>query len=431
MPSKLPDSSVPEDEKFNQVSIVASSPPDSKMDGGLIAWLQVLGSWILFMNTWGLTNSFGVFETYYVETLLPESSPSAIAWIGSIQLFLTMIVGIFAGWLLDAGHLRLILLSGTFFEIFGMMMTSLSTKYWQVLLSQAVCTGLGSGLLGLTSVAVIPLYFSSRRMIATGIAATGSSLAGIIYPIMLQHLFRSVGFAWAVRVLAFLMLGCLLISCAIMKLRARPVIKRKPLTLQVFRDFDYSVFIAAFALMILSVYIPFFYIGHYASELGISSDMSFYLLSIMNAASLFGRLAPNYLADKFGGITVMIPSCFLTAVLLFVMRTAHDLPGLVVMSLLYGFISGGMVSLPPAIIANLTKDPSEYGVRIGVGYTVAAIGALVGNPIAGALRSSPGNTTAGVQRAYQFSWIFAGCVMMLCTSLLVIVQLRRRKLNQQ
>jgi MFS family permease len=87
-----------------------------------------------------------------------------------------MIVGVFAGWLLDAGHLRLIIVVGAFLEVFGLMMTSLSTKYWQILLSQAVCTGLGSGLLGLTSVAVIPLYFSSRRMIATGIAATGSSL---------------------------------------------------------------------------------------------------------------------------------------------------------------------------------------------------------------------------------------------------------------
>lgn len=124
----------------------------------------------------GLTNSFGVFETYYIETLLTDSTSSAIAWIGSIQLFLTMIIGVFAGVLLDAGHLRLLIVLGTFFEVFGMMMTSLCTEYWQILLAQAICTGIGSGLLGLTSVAVIPLYFSSRRMIATGIAATGSSL---------------------------------------------------------------------------------------------------------------------------------------------------------------------------------------------------------------------------------------------------------------
>lgn len=87
-----------------------------------------------------------------------------------------MLVGIFAGWLIDAGYLRPILIAGTFLEVFGMFMTSLCTQYWQILLAQGVCVGLGSGLLGLTSVAIIPLYFSSRRMIATGIAATGSSL---------------------------------------------------------------------------------------------------------------------------------------------------------------------------------------------------------------------------------------------------------------
>lgn len=87
-----------------------------------------------------------------------------------------MVIGVFAGWLLDSGHLHLILIVGTTLEVFGMFMTALCSRYWQVLLAQGICVGIGSGLLGLTSVAVIPLYFSSKRMIATGIAATGSSL---------------------------------------------------------------------------------------------------------------------------------------------------------------------------------------------------------------------------------------------------------------
>ena len=50
--------------------------------------------------------------------------------------------------------------------------------------------------------------------------------------------------------------------------------------------------------MIASVYVPFFFIEDYGLGLGINSDLSFYLLSIMNAASLFGRLGSNWLADK-------------------------------------------------------------------------------------------------------------------------------------
>lgn len=164
------------------------------MDTGLEAWLQVLGSWILFANTWsvnpvplfppdrancdhrGLTNSFGIFQTYYTDVVLPDTDPSAIAWIGSIQLFLMMLIGVCAGWLLDAGYLRFVLFCGTTMTFLGTFMLSLCTKYWQILLSQAFCVGIGSGMLGLTSVAIIPLYFQQKRMMATGIAATGSSL---------------------------------------------------------------------------------------------------------------------------------------------------------------------------------------------------------------------------------------------------------------
>lgn len=124
----------------------------------------------------GLPNFFGAFETYYTTTLLPNSRPSSIAWIGSTQLFLSMLIGLFAGRLLDTGHVRLVFIVGSFLEVFGTLMTSICTQHWQLLLSQGFCIGIGSGLLGQTSLVVIPLYFRSRRMIAIGIAATGASL---------------------------------------------------------------------------------------------------------------------------------------------------------------------------------------------------------------------------------------------------------------
>ncbi len=86
-----------------------------------------------------------------------------------------MLIGVCAGWFLDAGYLLFILIGGTVMTTLGMFMLSLCTKYWQILLAQAFCVGTGSGLLGLTSVAVIPLYFRKNRMLATDIAATGSS----------------------------------------------------------------------------------------------------------------------------------------------------------------------------------------------------------------------------------------------------------------
>lgn len=59
---------------------------DSIPDGGLQAWLQVLGGFMIFFNTWGLLNTFGVFQTYYASGDLFTASSSDISWIGSIQV---------------------------------------------------------------------------------------------------------------------------------------------------------------------------------------------------------------------------------------------------------------------------------------------------------------------------------------------------------
>jgi MFS family permease len=123
----------------------------------------------------GLINSFGVFQDYY-PTILAGTSESAISWIGSIQAFLLMFVGILCGRLLDAGYLHTQLCIGIFLEGFGMAMASFSTQYWQLFLTQGVCVGLGAGFLYLPSVVVATQYFSSRVMLATGIVATGSSI---------------------------------------------------------------------------------------------------------------------------------------------------------------------------------------------------------------------------------------------------------------
>ena len=87
-----------------------------------------------------------------------------------------MFMGVFAGWLMDTGRVRISMLGGMAFSVFGMLMTSLGSNYWHFLLSQGICVGLGSGLLAVTSLALLPLYFTKRRMLAGGIVATGSGL---------------------------------------------------------------------------------------------------------------------------------------------------------------------------------------------------------------------------------------------------------------
>jgi hypothetical protein len=148
--------------------------PPPPPDGGLNAWVQVAMGWLIIFVTWGYVNSFGSFQAYYTQ-VLPET-PSTISWIGSIQVFLTFFIGAFSGRLLDAGLFVPTLFVGGVLQLLGIFMMSLSTKWWQLLLSQGVLTGIGGGIFFCPSMGLIATYFSGRRALAVGIVTTGNSV---------------------------------------------------------------------------------------------------------------------------------------------------------------------------------------------------------------------------------------------------------------
>lgn len=124
----------------------------------------------------GVINTFGVFQSYYKDTLLPNHSASSISWIGTVQGFLLFLVGVIIGPIFDKGYLKSLIAGGLFFVVFGLMMTSLSTEYYQIFLAHGLAVGIGCGLLYLPSIAVVATYFTSRRAIAIGITSCGGSI---------------------------------------------------------------------------------------------------------------------------------------------------------------------------------------------------------------------------------------------------------------
>lgn len=121
-------------------------------------------------------NTFGVFQSYYEDTLLSGHSASSISWIGTVQGFLLFLAGIIVGPIFDKGYLKTLIAVGSFLVVFGLMMTSLSTEYYQVFLAHGVTVGLGCACLFLPSIAIVATYFTTRRAVATGITASGGSI---------------------------------------------------------------------------------------------------------------------------------------------------------------------------------------------------------------------------------------------------------------
>lgn len=369
-----------------EIPSALSGGPSPPPNGGLTAWLQVAAGFMLFFNTWGMINTFSVFQTYYESGKLFSASSSDISWIGSIQCFLLQFTGLIAGPIYDRGYLRLLLLTGSFMIVFGLMMLSLCTEFWQALLAQAFCIGIGAGLLFTPTVSLIPTWFSTHIGLAVGIASSGSSLGGVIFPIVLYKLIGEVGFPWAVRIIGFIALATFIIPLAVMRVRVRAPKPRAVVDWDAFRDAPFMVFTLALLIVFIGNAVLIFYISFYPEDRGFTNEsLAFYMAAIFNAGSVLGRIAPNALSDRIGVFNTIAPVTLLLGVTVLCMLAVRNEAGMIVEAIVTGFFSGVVVALPPVCFRVLTKNPSMIGTRIGQGFAIGGIGLLIGGPSAGAI----------------------------------------------
>ena len=83
-------------------------------------------------------------------------------------VFFMLFGGAFVGNIFDNYGARYLLLVGTFLHVFGLMMTSISTEYYQFLLSQAICSPIGASMVFYPAFTCV----SSSRLLSPLVAQT-------------------------------------------------------------------------------------------------------------------------------------------------------------------------------------------------------------------------------------------------------------------
>lgn len=354
-------------------------------DGGIQAWCQVALAHFVIFNTWGYINSFGVFQTYYTQTL--GHPPSDISWVGSIQIFLLFFIGTFSGRATDAGYFKITLACGALLLCFSIFMTSLCTKYWQLFLAQGLGQGIGCGMMFCPTLALISTYFAKNRGIAIGMVASGSATGGLVFPAVVMKMLPTAGYGWTMRTLGFISLATLTPCVLFLKQRLPPRQSGPLVEWAAFREMPYLLFAVGMFLNFWGLYVGFFYIGSFSRNIiGVSTDRSIDLLLVMNGVGLVGRLVPNLLADQFTGpLNLLIPFSLATAIVAYCWAAVKDTSGLWAFAVFYGLFAAGIQSLFPATLSTLTTDLKKIGVRMGMVLSVVGVAALIGSPIAGAL----------------------------------------------
>ncbi|OJJ46593.1 hypothetical protein ASPZODRAFT_96897 [Penicilliopsis zonata CBS 506.65] len=383
------------------------------------SWVVVTGAFFGLFVTLGWTNCVGVFQAYYKAHQLSSMSPSTVSWIPSVSMFIIFITGPFVGRLFDRVGPRPLLAAGTLLLVGGLMFTSLSREYYQFLLAQGICSMLGASMILYPCLGCVARAFTPRRRaLAMGVTTSGSSLGGVILPILIDRLIPKVGFPWAMRISAFMLLGLLVIT----NLTVKSFVPLKPPAHQgiwVFvRPLASPVFLCtvlASFFYAMGMFIPITFMQTYAESVGMSG--AGYIVSIYNAASLFGRILPGYAADRFGSFNISFVAACTTTILVFALwLPTHTVSTAIAFAACFGFTSGTYTALTPALVALICEyerkhDPNpnhhslnEIGTRSGTLYAFTSVAALTGSPIGGALVSAAGG-------GYNRLQIFTGAML--------------------
>ncbi|KAJ7452187.1 major facilitator superfamily domain-containing protein [Mycena galericulata] len=367
-------------------------------EGGREAWLTMAGAWMVQFCTFGYINAFGVYQDYYTREFLTNKTAADISWIGSFQLAIQYAMGVGVGRAVDAGYFHHMMIFGSTLYVLCIFLLSLTHagQFYQVFLAQAVGMGIFPALIFLPSFTIVSHHFKRRRALAMGIVTSGAACGGVVFPILLNQLGQHVTFTTAIRASGGLIGALLMFANLTMRTRLpSKTLDTKPTEQQqveealdwngMFTDVGYiSALIGAFFTS-LGLFFPFFYLQLYAVTNGVDKQLAFYLLTLLNGGSVIGRLVNNSISPRIGSFNLVVSSLYACAILIFAMLQIKTFAGLAVFAVLYGYTSGCYASLMPTNFVSFSNSPKEFGVRLGIAFTVVAPAMLVGNPISGAL----------------------------------------------
>ncbi|RFU23641.1 hypothetical protein B7463_g12697, partial [Scytalidium lignicola] len=394
--------------------------PDNKdefPEGGLKAWSVVLGSFCGSFAVFGIINISSAIFQYLQTHQLRDYSPSQIGWIFGFELFLTFFCGAPIGPIFDAYGPRWLLLPGSVLLILSIMLLGICTVY-------SVLNGLGGALVNTPSIASIGHYFLAKRGNATGIAMTSGSVGGVIFPFMLQRLFPAVGFAWATRIVGFiivflLVLANLLITSRLPKKKMASLSSILP-DLTVFKDIPFALLTFGIFLTEWGLFVPMTYIVSEMVSHGHSLKFAFHILSIFNAASVFGRFAAGIVADMMGRLNTLIISigfCIVMCLGLW-LPSGTSSPMIIVFAITFGVVSGSNLSLSPVCVGQMCKT-ENYGRYFSTCWMLVSFGTLTGLPIAGQILTTD---SGGYYGLIIFSGLsYAGAMLSLIIARVMVV----------
>ncbi|KAK1671493.1 major facilitator superfamily transporter [Colletotrichum godetiae] len=401
----------------------SSLPP---VDGGKQAWLFLAACFAVEMLVWGFPFAFGVFQNYY-STNPPFAGQGNIAVIGTCAMGIMYLGGPLQTALLRLypRQTRYAPIVGLLIMCFALAMSSFSTTVTHLVVTQGIFYAVGGSITYMPCILYIDQWFVRRKGFAYGIMWSGTGLAGVLLPLLMEYLLGTLGFRTTLRLwsgllfaltapLAFFIKPRVPITTSTDATHARPFNNMRFLLSRPFLLHQAANTIEALGFFLPGIYLPSFA----QSTLGASPYAAALTILLINVASVVGCVAMGTLVDRWSAPSCLaLASAGATVGTFLLWGLSSNLGVLYLFCVVYGLFAGAYTSAWPGIMKTVTEHERVKGRGVDpiMVFGMLAAGRGIGNVISGPLsetlvKSAPwrGEAEFGYGSGYGTLIVFTG-----------------------
>jgi MFS family permease len=300
--------------------------------------------------------------------------------------------GALMGRLVDRFGIVVIVICGAVTLGVGYVFSGISTTLWQFAIAYGVI-GIGSSATFAPLMADISHWFTRRRGIAVAIASCGNSLAGAVWPPIVQYYIATTGWRQTHVGMGVLCIVTMLLL-SLLALRPRAPVNQitsvgmtaagAPRTLGLTPNALQTVLMIAGVCCCVAMATPQLQIVTYCADLGYGPARGAEMLSLMLGLGVVSRFICGFIADRIGGLKTLFFVSSLQALMVLPYIPFDGLVSLYVISGAFGLFQGGMIPMY-AIIVREYFTPREAGVRVGVVVGATLLGMALGGWMSGVI----------------------------------------------
>lgn len=368
-----------------------------RIDGGW-AWVVAAAAFTLMFIGYGAAYSFGVFFQPLASTFSADRAETSLVFSIVGGTYSTM--GILSGPAADRFGTRPVCLIGMLGLGIGLIHASGAEALSQVYIGFGIGVSLGIGCIFAPANAGLQRWFTRNRGLASGLATTGVGVSILAVPPSVALLIDWWGWRDTMWALGAMALTAGSLAALFM---GDPATNSAPATGHAVAEsveFDLGKALTSrgFIMLWLSsmlccagIFVPFVHLVAYAIDQGLGERTGVFLIAMIGASSLFGRVVLTAASDRLGRRRSLVAMYLAMGAGFLLWRVAgDDRVLLTAFAVLFGVGYGGYVSMIAPILAEYFGI-RKIGSLLGCFMSSVAIGGALGPWLAGYAFDISGN----------------------------------------